>query len=104
MSFLGLGFLRASVFSSFPTVTRLPKSLRSLLIMSFGRPGNFSDSFQVSPPEKGSFPLDHDRESSSSFSFLPSALLSPSSLFLSLSLPLSPRARHIDYNVESSSS
>lgn len=31
--------------------------------MSFGRPGNFTDSFNVSPPEKGSFPLDHDRQS-----------------------------------------
>ncbi|KAL7410858.1 hypothetical protein BDY24DRAFT_398709 [Mrakia frigida] len=32
--------------------------------MSFGRPGNFSDSFSVSPPEKGSFPLDHDHDCS----------------------------------------
>lgn len=29
--------------------------------MSFGRPGAF-DAFRVSPPERGSFPLDHDGE------------------------------------------
>ncbi|WVF69687.1 hypothetical protein IAT40_004466 [Kwoniella sp. CBS 6097] len=28
---------------------------------SFGRPG-FADSFKVSPPQRGSFPLDHDGE------------------------------------------
>ncbi|WWC59606.1 cytochrome c oxidase assembly protein COX19 [Kwoniella dejecticola CBS 10117] len=27
--------------------------------MSFGRPG-FADTFKVSPPQRGSFPLDHD--------------------------------------------
>ncbi|WWC68089.1 cytochrome c oxidase assembly protein COX19 [Kwoniella pini CBS 10737] len=27
--------------------------------MSFGRPG-FTDNFKVSPPQRGSFPLDHD--------------------------------------------
>jgi len=30
--------------------------------MSFGRPGGFGDNFKVSPPERGSFPLDHDGE------------------------------------------
>ncbi|WWC86775.1 uncharacterized protein L201_001654 [Kwoniella dendrophila CBS 6074] len=29
--------------------------------MSFGRPG-FADAFKVSPPQRGSFPLDHDGE------------------------------------------
>ncbi|WWD07526.1 hypothetical protein V865_005627 [Kwoniella europaea PYCC6329] len=29
--------------------------------MSFGRPG-FADTFKVSPPQRGSFPLDHDGE------------------------------------------
>ncbi|KAL7420059.1 Cytochrome c oxidase assembly protein cox19 [Cryptotrichosporon argae] len=29
--------------------------------MSFGRPGGF-DTFKVSPPQRGSFPLDHDGE------------------------------------------
>ena len=28
--------------------------------MSFGRPGGFGDAFKVSPPQRGSFPLDHD--------------------------------------------
>ena len=28
--------------------------------MSFGRPGGFGDNFKVSPPARGSFPLDHD--------------------------------------------
>lgn len=31
--------------------------------MSFGRPGGFGDTFKVSPPQRGSFPLDHDGES-----------------------------------------
>ena len=30
--------------------------------MSFGRPGGFGDSFKVTPPQRGSFPLDHDGE------------------------------------------
>ena len=30
--------------------------------MSFGRPGGFGDTFKVSPPSRGSFPLDHDGE------------------------------------------
>ncbi|KAK1921657.1 cytochrome c oxidase assembly protein COX19 [Papiliotrema laurentii] len=30
--------------------------------MSFGRPGGFGDAFKVSPPARGSFPLDHDGE------------------------------------------
>ncbi|GMK54370.1 hypothetical protein CspeluHIS016_0109560 [Cutaneotrichosporon spelunceum] len=30
--------------------------------MSFGRPGALSDNFKVSPPLRGSFPLDHDGE------------------------------------------
>ncbi|CAK9786395.1 hypothetical protein CC85DRAFT_288924 [Cutaneotrichosporon oleaginosum] len=30
--------------------------------MSFGRPGALSDTFKVSPPQRGSFPLDHDGE------------------------------------------
>lgn len=28
--------------------------------MSFGRPGGFTETFKVSPPQRGSFPLDHD--------------------------------------------
>ena len=28
--------------------------------MSFGRPGGALDSFRVLPPDRGSFPLDHD--------------------------------------------
>ncbi|ORX33964.1 cytochrome c oxidase assembly protein COX19 [Kockovaella imperatae] len=28
--------------------------------MSFGRPGGFADTFKVTPPQRGSFPLDHD--------------------------------------------
>jgi hypothetical protein len=31
--------------------------------MSFGRPGALTDTFKVSPPQRGSFPLDHDGES-----------------------------------------
>lgn len=30
--------------------------------MSFGRPGALSESFKVTPPQRGSFPLDHDGE------------------------------------------
>jgi hypothetical protein len=30
--------------------------------MSFGRPGGALDSFRVLPPDRGSFPLDHDGE------------------------------------------
>ncbi|WOO85108.1 Cytochrome c oxidase assembly protein COX19 [Vanrija pseudolonga] len=30
--------------------------------MSFGRPGGWGDSFKVTPPQRGSFPLDHDGE------------------------------------------
>ncbi|ORY88270.1 hypothetical protein BCR35DRAFT_263672 [Leucosporidium creatinivorum] len=30
--------------------------------MSFGRPGNASINFAATPPERGSFPLDHDGE------------------------------------------
>jgi len=30
--------------------------------MSFGRPGGFGDAFKVSPPQRGSFPLDHEGE------------------------------------------
>lgn len=39
--------------------------------MSFGRPGGFGDTFKVSPPARGSFPLDHDGKSSSSYSIPP---------------------------------
>jgi len=28
--------------------------------MSFGRPGGALDTFRVAPPDRGSFPLDHD--------------------------------------------
>ncbi|RSH79792.1 Cytochrome c oxidase assembly protein cox19 [Apiotrichum porosum] len=28
--------------------------------MSFGRPGGLADTFKVLPPQRGSFPLDHD--------------------------------------------
>ncbi|ORY30330.1 hypothetical protein BCR39DRAFT_529212 [Naematelia encephala] len=28
--------------------------------MSFGRPGGFIDTFKPTPPQRGSFPLDHD--------------------------------------------
>lgn len=31
--------------------------------MSFGRPGALGDSFKVTPPQRGSFPLDHEGES-----------------------------------------
>ncbi|ETW87583.1 hypothetical protein HETIRDRAFT_244376, partial [Heterobasidion irregulare TC 32-1] len=30
--------------------------------MSFGRPPSISGGFQVNPPDRGSFPLDHDGE------------------------------------------
>lgn len=30
--------------------------------MSFGRPGALGDTFKVLPPQRGSFPLDHDGE------------------------------------------
>lgn len=30
--------------------------------MSFGRPGGLRDTFKVTPPQRGSFPLDHDGE------------------------------------------
>ncbi|EIW71182.1 cytochrome c oxidase assembly protein COX19 [Tremella mesenterica] len=30
--------------------------------MSFGRPGGFAAALKVSPPDRGSFPLDHDGE------------------------------------------
>ncbi|POW08805.1 hypothetical protein PSTT_07315 [Puccinia striiformis] len=33
--------------------------------MSFGRPGNFRETFTVSPPDRGSFPLDHFHDCSS---------------------------------------
>jgi len=33
-----------------------------ILKMSFGRPGGALDSFRVLPPDRGSFPLDHDGE------------------------------------------
>ncbi|CAH7676818.1 hypothetical protein BY996DRAFT_7237198 [Phakopsora pachyrhizi] len=33
--------------------------------MSFGRPGNLRDVFTVSPPDRGSFPLDHFHDCSS---------------------------------------
>ena len=39
--------------------------------MSFGRPGGALDSFRVLPPDRGSFPLDHDGESPSANDTLP---------------------------------
>ncbi|KAH9824845.1 hypothetical protein DFH28DRAFT_7634 [Melampsora americana] len=33
--------------------------------MSFGRPGNLRDSFTATPPDRGSFPLDHFHDCSS---------------------------------------
>ena len=48
-------------------VTKSSKSARGrsharshLSTMSFGRPPSISGGFQVNPPDRGSFPLDHD--------------------------------------------